>query len=101
MEAWQASLFDKDALVSTQNLPLGVLRLRELIAHEKLSQQGAQNLIAELIDNELVTYRKMYLKDRESKTSLPSVSRSLSLYYKMAEGKHSEQITIQEFNSFL
>lgn len=67
MEAWQASLFDKDALVSTQNLPLGVLRLRELIAHEKLSQQGAQNLIAELIDNELVTYRKMYLKDREIK----------------------------------
>lgn len=56
----QTSLFDKDALVSTQNLPLGVLRLRELIAHEKLSQQGAQNLIAELIDNELVTCRKMY-----------------------------------------
>ena len=91
----QASLFDKDALVSTQNLPLGVLRLRELIAHEKLTQQGAQNLIAELIDNELVTYRKMYLKN------LIAIGEPiLSLYYKMAEGKHSEQITIQEFNCF-
>lgn len=80
----QASLFDKDALVSTQNLPLGVLRLRELIAHEKLSQQGAQNLIAELIDNELVTYRKMYLKDREIKNLIAIGEPILSLYYKMA-----------------
>ena len=96
----QAFLFDKDALVSTQNLPLGVLRLRELIAHEKLSQQGAQNLIAELIDNELVTYRKMYLKDREIKNLIAIGEPILSLYYKMAEGKHSEQISIQEFNRF-
>lgn len=96
----QTSLFDKDALVSTQNLPLGVLRLRELIAHEKLSQQGAQNLISELIDNELVTYRKMYLKDREIKNLIAIGEPILSLYYKMAEGKHSEQITIQEFNRF-
>ena len=96
----QASLFDKDALVSTQNLPLGVLRLRELIAHEKLTQQGAQNLIAELIDNELVTYRKMYLKDREIKNLIAIGEPILSLYYKMADGKRSEQITIQEFNCF-
>ena len=94
----QASLFDKDALVSTQNLPLGVLRLRELIAHEKLTQQGAQNLIAELIDNELVTYRKIYLKDREIKNLIGEPI--LSIHYKMAEGRRSEQITIQEFNRF-
>lgn len=85
----------------SQNLPLGVLRLRELIAHEKLTQQGAQNLIAELIDNELVTYRKMYLKDREIKNLIAIGEPILSLYYKMAEGNRSEQITIQEFNRFL
>ena len=96
----QASLFDKDALVSTQNLPLGVLRLRELIAHEKLTQQGAQNLIAELIDNELVTYRKMYLKDREVKNLIAIGEPILPLYYKMDGGKRSEQITIQDFNQF-
>lgn len=96
----QASLFDKDALISTQNLPLGVLRLREMIAHEKLTLQGAQNLVTELIDNELVTYRKMYLKDREIKNLIAIGEPILSLYFKIADKQRSEQITIQEFNRF-
>lgn len=41
----QVSLFDKDALISTQNLPLGVLRLRELLAHEHLTREVEQLLV--------------------------------------------------------
>lgn len=61
----QMSLFDKDALVSTQNLPLGILRIRELLVRAKASAEVEQMLVTEVIDNELFTFRKMYLKDRE------------------------------------
>ena len=61
----QASVFDKDSLISTQNLPLGVLKLRQILTHVKLSAQAEQSLVMELIDNELLTFRKMYLKDRQ------------------------------------
>lgn len=56
----QASVFDKDSLISTQNLPLGVLKLRQILTHAKLSAQAEQSLVMELIDNELLTFRKMY-----------------------------------------
>ncbi len=35
----QVSLFDKDALISTQNLMLGVLRIREMMGDMQVSTQ--------------------------------------------------------------
>ncbi len=61
----QVSLFDKDALVSTQNLSLGILHIRERLMQAKASAEVERSLVTEMVDNELVTFRKMYLKDRE------------------------------------
>lgn len=61
----QLSLFDKDALVTTQNLPLGTLRVRGLLANIPASVDEHREQIEEIVDNELFTFRKMYLKDRE------------------------------------
>lgn len=61
----QISLFDKETLISTQNLMLGVLRIREMMAHFQADERMENTLIEELVDNELHTFRKMYLKDRE------------------------------------
>ena len=55
----QISLYDKDALVSTQNLPLGVLRLKHYMTQVQATARQEQSLIREIIDNELVTYRKI------------------------------------------
>ncbi len=43
---------------------------------------------------------KMYLKDREVKNLIAIGEPILTLYYKMDEGRRSEQITIQDFNRF-
>lgn len=59
----QITLYDKGTIISTQNLPLGVLRLRELLDRISLSQEDRLRILGELVDNELATYRKMYLKD--------------------------------------
>lgn len=61
----QISLFDKDSLVATQNLPLGSLRLRSQLAKIPASVDGHRLHIEEIVDNELITFRKMYLRDRQ------------------------------------
>lgn len=63
----QISLFDKDTLVSTQNLKLGVLRLQERMNHLDASINQYEMLIEELVDSQLDIYKKLYLRDREIK----------------------------------
>lgn len=60
----QLSLFDKDSLVSTQNLKLGVLRLRESMNHLNASVSQYPHLIGEIVESQLSVYKKLYLKDR-------------------------------------
>ena len=61
----QISLFDKDTLVSTQNMRLGVLRLQERLNHLNASLNQYDNLIEELVDSQLQVYKKLYLRERE------------------------------------
>ncbi|MDO4296339.1 MAG: exopolyphosphatase [bacterium] len=61
----QISLFDKDMLVNTQNLGLGALRMRELLSNIQAVDAVYENIMEELADDELHTFKKMYLKDRE------------------------------------
>lgn len=61
----QLSLFDNDALMSTQNLRLGVLRLQEMLTHLNAGREQTEELVDELANAQLGTYKKLYLKDRE------------------------------------
>ena len=63
----QISLFDKDALVSTQNLRVGTLRIRERLADVESRTTHFADIIEEMINNELKSYKRLYLKDREIK----------------------------------
>ena len=65
--SFQISLFDKDTLVSTQNLRLGVLRLQELLNHLNAGSTQMERLVDELATAQLDDYKKLYLKDREIK----------------------------------
>lgn len=60
----QISLFDKDALVTTQNIKLGTLRIRELLYRLSNDKQHFNILIEELINNDIATFKKLFLKDR-------------------------------------
>ena len=61
----QLSLFDKDTLVSTQNLRLGVLRLQEYLNRFAVKSSRTEELINEMAMARLDTYKKLYLKDKE------------------------------------
>ncbi|MCR5474128.1 MAG: exopolyphosphatase [Lachnospiraceae bacterium] len=60
----QISLFDNDALVTTQNIRLGVLRAMDMLAALAPRTRDMEGILRELIDNQLQVFRKLYLKGR-------------------------------------
>lgn len=61
----QVSLFDKDALVSTQNIQIGSMRTHQHM--EELARQTTKSveLAEELIRKDIQTFKRLYLKDRK------------------------------------
>lgn len=63
----QISLFDQDRLVSTQNMRLGVLRLREHLAKLQPKTSQYEELVEEMVNNQLAVFKRLYLKERDIK----------------------------------
>ena len=63
----QISLFDKALLVTTQNLELGILRLRDRLGRLQPSSIHYEELLEEVIDNQLIVFKQMFLKGRDIK----------------------------------
>ena len=63
----QISLFDNDALVTTQNIRLGVLRAQDMLAALQPKTRDVEGILKELIDNQLQVFKKLYLKGRTIK----------------------------------
>lgn len=64
----QISLFNKDTLMATQNLKLGVLRLRESLSRIDVVPSKQDSLLEEMISAQLSVVKKMYMKDKEIET---------------------------------
>lgn len=58
----QISLFNKDRLVTTQNLKLGVLRLNDALDMIDAGERRRDYVIKELIDSQLTVFQNLYLK---------------------------------------
>ena len=96
----QISLFDKDTLVSTQNLILGVLRLSEMAAHWKVNYHMIPEVIDELVDNELYTFKKMYLKDRQIKNLIATGESIIYMVKKGMKEANRDRFTAEQFKAF-
>lgn len=96
----QISMFDKNLLVSTQNLPLGVLRIRGLLETVQTTVEKNRGLIGEMVDNELHNYKKMHLKDREIRHVIGIGEIILYLFRYENNGKAMERVSREEFNAF-
>ncbi len=96
----QISLFDKDNLVTTQNIRLGTLRLREQLTDVAERTVRYESVMEELLNNELRTYRKLYLKDREIHYLLLAGNYIQYVSNYIHQGKESSRITREEFLAF-
>lgn len=96
----QISLFDKNLLISTENLPLGVLRIRETLHDLNTTVDRTRELVEEMVENELYNYEKMYLKDREIKHVIGIGENILYMFRYENGGKPLEWISREQFESF-
>lgn len=60
----QISLFDEDRLVTTQNMRLGVLRIRERLLKLQARPAQYEALIDEMVNAQLEVFQKLHLKGR-------------------------------------
>ncbi len=61
----QISLSDKDTLVTTQNLRLGVLRLQDQLGRLNISPRQYGEILDEMVSSQIQVFKKLHLKDRE------------------------------------
>ncbi len=73
----QISLFDKDKLVSTENLPLASSKIAEMVGELPVSRDIIIKDIREITDAELESYRRLYLKNNVI-TNLIGMGESIS-----------------------
>ena len=98
----QVSLFERNSLIATQNMKLGVLRLEESIGHLASNQLNFEHLLEEVINTQLVVFKKLYLKDREIENIIvvdDYVSFLMQKYEK--EGKNTAHLSYERFHKYV
>lgn len=97
----QISLFDHSRLLTTQNLRLGILRLRDKIADLRPKTIRYEQYIEELVDNELHTFRKLYLKDFSVENVIVVDDYIPFIIEKMGEGIHADMVTGERYLQYI
>lgn len=95
----QVSLFDGNLLTSTENLPLGVLRIRGALHDVNTTVDRTRELISEMVESELSTYKKIYLKDRSVKCVIGAGENILYLFRYQNGGKPLPMVTREQFDA--
>ena len=96
----QLSLFDKDRLVATQNIPMGILKIREILGEIHVDNETERTIIEDLVDNELYAFKKMYLRDRDIKHLIGIGESILYVARDVLKGGRTDRITAAEFMAF-
>ncbi len=96
----QISLFDKDRLVATQNIPMGILKIQGILSKVHVDNETERNIIEDLVDNELYAFKKMYLKDRDIKHLIGIGESILYVARDVVRGGKRDRITAAEFMKF-
>lgn len=97
----QVSLFEKDALISTQNLRLGVLRIQEMLHHMNSKSNKIEELADEIATAQLSTYKQLYLKEHTIQNIIVVDDYLSPWELKNVSGIEKQAVTsIKEFEAF-
>lgn len=108
----QLSLFDKNTLVTTQNIMLGSLRIQKILQTMQDETDSYQNLVYEYISNSLHTFTKLYLSQYKVRNII-AVGNQLHSFVKYlsthhfgnlqpvdSKGSKKDSINRQEYEEF-
>lgn len=63
----QVSLFDKNNLIVTENMPIGAVRVRDYLSMIGNKSGRLDEIMADYVEYDIVTFRNIYLNDKEIK----------------------------------
>ena len=89
----QVSLFDEGLLVSTANIPLGVLKILGTLDYLNTTVDRRADVLGEIVSNELEQYQKIYLENRKLKHLLAIGDTILFLFRHADNGKLPTKVT--------
>ena len=95
----QISLFDKDSLVTTQNIRLGILRMRDMLGDLQPRTNDYEHLLEELIDNQICVFKRLYLKGRDIENII--IVDDYISYVMQKIGGERDMISAEQFNAFV
>lgn len=64
----QISIFDKQNLVQTQNLPIGAVRIRDYLAKYGADTIALENIMEEFVSNFIEEFRNLFINDKDIKS---------------------------------
>ena len=93
----QISIFDKQQLCLTQNIPIGTVRVRDYLSIMQFKTVKLEKVIEEYVNNEITTFRNLYLKDSAIKHVI-AVGDEISVLIKaVPELEIKDSITMKQF----
>ena len=97
----QISLFDKDTLVTTQNLRLGVLRLQDQISRLNLRHGQMEMVLEEIVNAQLMVFKKLYLEKRRIENVIVVDDYVSAVVGKEIRGLEHATVSAEAMDSFL
>lgn len=97
----QVSLFDKDVLVTTQNMRLGVLRLQDQLGRLNLRHDQKEEILDEIISSQFAVFKKLYLKDRTIENIIVVDDYISGIVGKNVAGLESRRVQAEAMEDFL
>jgi len=94
----QVSLFSDGKLFTTQNIRLGILRIREILADLAAKTTDYASLVSELVDNHFYYFNELYMSDKKIE-SVIIVDDYISYIIQRAFSK--DYVSTEEFRKFI
>ena len=64
----QISIFDRQKLIQTQNLPIGAVRIRDYLAKYGADTVALENIMEEYVSNFIEEFRNLFINDKDIKS---------------------------------
>ncbi len=93
----QVSLFDKNNLVVTENIPIGAVRVRDYLSMMGSKSGRLDKIMAEYVENDIVTFRNIYLNDKEIKNVIAVGEVAAAIKKLVPEMESGEKISRAQF----
>ncbi|MBO5390035.1 MAG: HD domain-containing protein [Lachnospiraceae bacterium] len=93
----QISLFDKNNLIVTENIPIGAVRVRDYLSMMGSKSGRLDKIMSEYVENDIVTFRNIYLNDKEIKNVIAVGEVAASIKKLVPELGAGDRISKEQF----